>query len=91
VEPTAVQKHECEERKNLLARGKFSGNLGNRIAGRDQPVDIDECMKPLGMRQLHKEDEYVYRNNATVDNGIGFRTDGVSKRYHNCNDKWFWA
>ncbi len=73
-----MQEHECEKRKNLLARGEVGRNLRNRIARRDYPVDIDECIEPLLMGQLHKENEHVDRNDATVDNGIGFRTDCVS-------------
>lgn len=77
-----MQKHKGEKRKYLLARGEVCCNLRHAIPCGDKSVSIDELIEPLPLRQLDEESQYAARNNEVVDNGIGFRTIGISNRYH---------
>ena len=61
---------------------KYSAIWGTKVAGRHQPVDIDEPVRVGALGRLDQEDRHVHSDEQVIDDRRGTRRDVVTKRNH---------
>ena len=83
VPETAMQKHERDERKQLVKSRKIGTDLGNRIAGRHQAVYVEKTILSGAERQLEKENNDIDGDDGVVDDRVVFCANGVTYGNHN--------
>ncbi len=82
MKKTAMQEHKREERDHLLAGSKVCWNLRDGITRRHKAININKLVKSLPLRQLHKKNQHIDRNEEGVDDWIGLGPDGASNGDH---------
>lgn len=70
VPDVSMNKHEGQERKELLARGEIVGQEGIRVPRRDQAVEEDKVIDLGPLSELDEIHPYINRNNQMVDDRV---------------------